>query len=449
MQIWRLKKGSEKKFKSGHPWVFSSELAQSPKDLPAGELVELQDHENKFLAYGYGHPQSQISFRTLSTNRKETIDAHWFAARFKKNIQLRRIAGVAEASHRLCFAEGDQMPGLIIDCYRCASPVVLENTIRDIFVVQVSTAGMERLWPVALEGLREFVIAQNQGRLESWEQTAVVLSNDSKARLLEGLQVEPKRQIHGPSDLDLSAVEVLIQAAHSGLAPTSLVPTSFVPTSFVIDILGGQKTGFFLDQRSNVQIMATLLGNLIREKNLKQIKILDLCCYVGQWGASLAHFARTLSCDVQVTAVDASTKALALSQFNVEKQGASCEVFKMDVLQDLPKLPDEAFDVVICDPPAFIKKKKDFTAGQGAYFKMNREALRKVKVGGLFVSCSCSGLLTEEDFRQTLAAAWAAAGADPRFRWLARGSHSADHPQRPEFPQGSYLKSWFAIRTEA
>ena len=439
MQIWRLKRGSEKKFKSGHPWVFSSELGQSPKDLPAGELVELHDYEDKFLAFGYGHPHSQISFRTLTTNRKEIINAEWFASRFQKSTQLRKIAGVADASHRLCFAECDYMPGLIIDRYR--RPALGNAKSNDVFVAQTSTAGMQKFWPQALEGLQKLI--ESEGK--SWKDTIVVLSNDSKSRLLEGLEIEAKRKVHGPDDVDLNSVEVLIQSPG---ASAQLSGANLKPTHFVIDILGGQKTGFFLDQRSNVQMMARYLQNLIAEKNLKQIRILDLCCYIGQWGTSLADFAKSLGCEVHVTAVDASSKALELAQANVERQGASCEILKMDVLQDLPKLTDQSFEVVICDPPAFIKKKKDLEAGQNAYFKMNREALRKVKPGGLFVSCSCSGLLSEEEFRETVAKAWAASGGDPRFRWLSRGSHSPDHPQRPEFPQGTYLKSWFAIRTE-
>ena len=104
MQIWRLKKGSERKFRAGHPWVFSSELAQSPKETPAGALVELRDYEDKFLAYGYGHPQSQISFRTLSLNRKDEISVGWFVEKLEQASFLRKLSGTYDQSHRLCFA---------------------------------------------------------------------------------------------------------------------------------------------------------------------------------------------------------------------------------------------------------------------------------------------------------------------------------------------------------
>jgi 23S rRNA (cytosine1962-C5)-methyltransferase len=144
-----------------------------------------------------------------------------------------------------------------------------------------------------------------------------------------------------------------------------------------------------------------------------------------------------------VTCVDASGKALELAGRNVETHGGVARLEKMDVLEAITRLEKRSFDIVICDPPAFIKKKKDLPTGGQAYFKMNREAIRKVASQGLYVSCSCSGLFTEEDFRSMLARV--STTFDGEIRWLARGGHSPDHPQRPEFPQGTYLKAWMGI----
>jgi 23S rRNA (cytosine1962-C5)-methyltransferase len=432
--IWRLKKGSEKKFRSGHPWVFSSELAQSPKNLPAGALVELRDFNDGFLAKGYGHPNSQISFRTLSLAADREIDATWVAERLRQASLLRRLSGVHDFSHRLCFAEGDGLPGLIIDRYRVHATV--PDHVRQVFVVQSSTAGMDLLLPTVFAAL-ERLVGEEEARGEaSWALSAIVLANDSKSRLMEGIAVEPKTVKKDVPGFQPSAAKIVIQPGLPDLKP--LV--------FTVDLITGQKTGFFLDQRLNVHLASGVARELMRQmvaEGRSEIRILDLCCYVGQWGTQLAHLATSLGLKAEVTLADASQKALELAAGNVEAHGQTARPHKMDVLNDLPKLARRGYDIVICDPPAFIKKKKDLPTGSQAYFKMNREAMRRVAPGGLFVSCSCSGLFNEEEFRSMLAKV--VAGHEGEVRWLLRGSHSPDHPQRPEFPQGTYLKSWIGL----
>ena len=442
MYEWRLKKGSDKKFKSGHPWVFSSELAQSPKNVQAGALVDLYEYEGAFLARGYGHPNSMISFRVLTRSKQEPVDSEFFAGRFLEASRARQTAGVYDYSHRFIFAEGDDLPGLIIDRFR------LSNLGRaaQVFVLQFSTAGMDRLTESTLKGLELFVARESErdSQAPNWDSTAIVIANDSKSRALEGIEVTPKavhRTIEGFSP---TSAQILIQPSLEILKPVL----------FEVDFVGGQKTGFFLDQRLNVALSATLARNVMRNFLAQQavtpstelcptLKILDLCCYVGQWGTQLAHLATSLGLRAEVTLLDASQKALEIAARNVEHQGGEAKTMKMDVLNDLSKLPKREYDIVICDPPAFIKKKKDLPAGTAAYHKLNREAIRRTKRGGLFVSCSCSGLFTEEEFRLVLAKA--SLTQENRVRWLLRGSHSPDHPQRPEFPQGTYLKSWMGI----
>ena len=419
---WMLKKGSEKKFRSGHPWVFSSELAQSPKSVEPGGLIELRDFQGTALAVGYGHPNSMISFRTLSLDAKEAIDTPFFERRFAKAFRARMKAGVGEHSHRFIFAEGDFIPGLIIDRF-------LLTGDQQVFVLQSSTAGIEKLLPQIMTALESFA-------KEKWADTSVVFANDSKSRALEGLEVQPKKIVKAAPGFRGDDAVIVLQPPLDDLQPTTMN----------VDFIGGQKTGFFLDQRSNVQIAARTVRQLARQAKAdgRTLKVLDLFCYVGQWGAQLANVARSEGCEIEVTLVDASAKALELAALNVERAGGRAIARKMDVLAQLAtEIEKNVFDVVICDPPAFVKKKKDLPTGSQAYNKVNREAIRKTRPGGLFVSCSCSGLFTEDDFREMLTKV--ATTAPRPIRWIARGSHGPDHPQRPEFPQGTYLKSWFGL----
>ena len=424
--VWLLKKGSEKKFRFGHPWVFSSELAQSPKGIEPGQIVELRDVTGAFLALGYGHPNSLISFRTLSFDKNEVFDAPFFARKFTQAHRVRSVAGVARESHRFVFAEGDFLPGLVIDRF------LLEDTLSQVFVIQTSTAGMDRLLPEIETGLELFV---KDARGISWERTAIVVANDSKSRAMEGLEAEPKRLARPIEGFDPARARVVVQAPLEKLEPVL----------FDVDFVGGQKTGFFLDQRLNVHLAAREVAELARlaREDGRPLRILDLFCYVGQWGTQLAHVARTAGADVEVTLVDASARALELAAANVERVGGKAIVEKRDVVEDLARFERAAYDVVICDPPAFVKKKKDLPTGSQAYYKVNREAIRRTRQGGLFVSCSCSGLFDESEFRSMLSRV--VASYEGKVRWVARGSHSVDHPQRPEFPQGTYLKSWMGL----
>ena len=432
MTLWRLKKGSERKFRFGHPWVFSSELAQSPKSVPPGGLVELQDHTGGFLALGYGHPNSQISFRTLSVWKVPAIDAGFFRDRLARASRLRKLSGVFPFSHRLCFAEGDYLPGLIIDRYRLPEA-------SQVFVVQSSTAGMDQLLPQVFGGIEELVALERKEdpSQPDWERSAIILANDSKSRANEGIAAEPKTVKKSAPGFEPERAKLIVQPGLPELEP--LV--------FNADLIGGQKTGFFLDQRLNISLLSRFAKPLALER--KRLRVLDLCCYIGQWGSQLSHLASSLGIRAEVTNCDASAKALELAALNVEAHGGQARSEKMDVLDALSRIENQAYDVVICDPPAFIKKKRDLPTGTPAYFKLNREAIRKTAPGGLYVSCSCSGLFTEEEFRTMLSKVVAAhqggaktATGGEQVAWLARGGHSPDHPQRPEFPQGTYLKAW-------
>lgn len=424
MHNWRLKKGAEKRVKSGHPWVFSNELSSSPKGVPPGELITLFDDNNTFVATGYGNPHSLIAMRVLTNKQSDRIDAEFFYQRLNQARQLRENTHLLNASHRLVFAEGDYLPGLIVDRY------FISNSKAQVFVVQASTAGMESLTDVFLEGLKKFVENESSGR--PYDNTAIIFANSSQQRLLEGLKPEAKRIYKDLSEYDFSNLIVDIQ---SSADPKSCLEVK-------IDILGGQKTGYFLDQRENIKLATQYLDSVIPEQ--RPLRVLDLCCYVGQWSLQIANWANNNNVQTELHLFDTSEAALKLATENVERNGGMAVSMKGDVLKTLNSVADNFYDVVICDPPAFIKKKKDLPTGQAAYLKLNKEAIRKVRDGGLYVSCSCSGLFTPEDFKKMLARI--SYSQAHQIQWIAQGFHSPDHPQRLEFQEGTYLKSMMGFK---
>lgn len=397
MKTWRLKKEGERRSRLGHPWIFASEVSHSVKEVEPGELVELHDSSDHFVGYGYAHPRSQIAFRRLSLNRKETdvLSAEFFYRRLLAAREHRAAAGWTKFSHRWLYAEGDGVPGLIVDAF-------LRVDGGWVVVAQSSTAGMDRCREAWLEAI---------GRFDLGGEVSIVWATNSKSRALEGLSVGGKELLVGPK-VDLNACELRFSG----------------DVRLKVDLLNGQKTGFFLDQQWNIELLKRFeLG--------RPLKILDVCCYVGQWASHLARGA-------DVVLFDASSEALKLAAANAELNGArSVEAVQGDALKDLESLPLDTFDVVVCDPPAFVKKKADLESGMRAYVKLNREGLRRVRPGGLYVAASCSGLVRGEEWRRVLIEASSKAGRS--FRGLVAGGHGPDHPERPEFPEGSYLKCVF------
>lgn len=407
MTKWRLKKGADRRLRRGHPWVFASELAHSPREIAAGDLVEMRDWDNHFLAYGYGHPTSQISFRKLTSRSRETdvMTAGFFRRRLEAARDLRGSAGWTGFSHRWLFAEADGVPGLTVDLFGLAEgPWVA--------VVQASTAGMDRVLAEVLTALEEFV--------PSLGDLLIVEAPSSRSRALEGLSVGEKRLARGgrwSGDLSLARVEFLDSMR------------------LTCDLLGGQKTGFFLDQQWNIGLLKRVLKGSRREG---EFRILDVCCYVGQWAAHASQALVAAGARPSVSLVDVSEAALRLAEANVRSAGAfEVTAVAADALEALSTLQGP-FDLVICDPPAFVKKKADLEAGSRAYVRLFRDGMRLVKPGGLFVASSCSGQVKAGDFTGLMAGACQTSGRV--FREALHGGHGPDHPVRPDFPEGDYLK---------
>jgi 23S rRNA (cytosine1962-C5)-methyltransferase len=407
VKIWRLAKGGDRRFRRGHPWIFASELNHSAKEIVPGEIIELHDGQDKFLAYGYGHPSSQICFRKLTSRSKENdvLSERFFIERLRVARDVRASAGLAEASHRWVFAEADGVPGLVIDAFLTVNNGWLA-------VVQASTAGIERALPNVYRALESF--AAEMGDL------TIVEAPSSKSRLLEGLKVGEKKVIRGsPKALESSAIRL-----QHGLI-------------LECDLLGGQKTGFFLDQQTNVGLLRQLLVHQFKGHK-EMVRVLDICCYVGQWAAHSAQALKSIGVRSAVTLNDVSSAALTLAEKNLKPLCEAVHILEASAMEALADVKEGSFDVVICDPPAFVKKKADLPQGLKGYAKLNRLAMRTVKPGGLYVASSCSGLVKGEDWNEVLVEASVSAGR--MFKQVAIGGHAADHPTRPEFPEGEYLK---------
>ncbi len=418
MITWVIKKGNDHRLRAGHPWVFSNELSASPKGLPSGSPIKMIDQRGEFLAWGYGNPQSLISFRAVSFDPNETefLSEERIANKILNAWSMRAQMG-HKASFRLVYSEADYLPGLVIDYYQTV------NT--QIFSCQILTAGMQNALKNLAAILENVTKQAEQSGLSrfGWSQTAVILRNDVNIRKLEGLDVEAGKILKDVPGQNWAAAPVEIQSQYDD--QKIVLQTNF---------LEGQKTGLFLDQSHNIEILISLL----KRSKLQKLRILDLCCYVGQWSCQLAHFAKQTGIEVEVTALDASQDALDAAAANLAPLGVASKLIKGDVLEDTKQLPSRSFEVIISDPPAFIKNKREIPQGKHGYLKLNTEAFRLAAKNSFVASCSCSGLLSEEEFSQTLAKSLRR--SERQGALILRGGHASDHPVLAQFPEGHYLK---------
>ncbi len=428
MIIWKLKEGDDRRLRSQHPWVFSNELQKSPKGHFPGAPVEIQDHKGQFIARGYGNPQSLISFRALSfdLSDREPWSENALIKKLLRSWKMRKQLGY-KGSFRLCFGEADFIPGLVVDYYLC------ETTTGKIqvFAAQILTAGMD----FALKDLHSFFQALvKQSQTEnltdlSWDQTAVVQRNDVNIRKLEGMQVIEPLVIKHVAGVDLSHIDIILNSASD---QRNLL--------MKCDLFHGQKTGFFLDQTENIYLVIQQLISYVQAQKITKLRVLDLCCYVGHWSTQIARAMKNSGIVVELSQVDVSKNALEYAKINAEREGAVVKTHQVDVLEGLGIFSDNSFDIVIADPPAFIKAKKDIPTGKHAYLKMNSHAFRICRRDGILVSCSCSGLLTEDDFREAIRKA--SVRNQKHAQCIGRGGHAADHPLLMSFEEGFYLKMY-------
>lgn len=423
--IWNVRKGQDFRIRAQHPWVFSNELVKSPKGIQPGQKIELHTEHGEFLAIGYGNPHSLIAFRAL-TFRKEEVSQEWLLNKLSASW-AKRVNLALTNSQRICYSENDSLPGLIVDYYT----VEQDGKKGQVFAVQVSTYGMEKLiGEDVCEFFKKFHAQTKDLHNIPWSHTAVVLRNDVNQRKHEGLEVLKPKILKPIEFMNLSDIQILI--------------TNFRGETVKIftDLAEGQKTGFFLDQKQNIELVLTQLERMWKAKRPTQFKVLDICSYVGHWSTQVAALAKQMEVPIEIVTADISEKALKFSEKNVQQYTPHVTSLEADVLVDLEKL-DDSFDLVICDPPAFIKNKKDLHKGRHAYMKLNSQAIRLTKPGGFMVSCSCSGIFLKEYLQETLVKS--AKRANREIQIILDGGHGPDHPHIPSFPEGFYLKMFLCI----
>ena len=438
MNVWRLKKGSDQRLRSRHPWVFSNELMVSPKGILPGEPIEIQDVKGNFLARGYGNPNSLIAFRALSFELKNLAPhSTTTVAEQIARAWTSRILRGCKNSFRICFSEADQLPGLVIDRY------IIKTAAENVqcLSVQITTAGMDRIFQdgEAILKIATEKMFSEKLILHNWDKTIVVYKNSSSARKMEGLAVQEAQVIRNPDSANLIDACVLLQNDADDFQ-----------LSLNCDILNGQKTGLFLDQSGNIEMVIQFLKKQIKFKHKRKYKILDLCCYMGQWSAYLAELLLSAGHDVEVYLADISDLALQKAEYNIKNiavglnkvNNLQVKAFKLDVMKisDETKLelPENNFDVVISDPPAFVKNKKVLETGLHGYMKLNELAFKWATSDSLVVSCTCSGLVGMSEFKGALRKSLLRSGK--RAQIIGYGTQGIDHPQSVFIPEGEYLK---------
>ena len=382
--VVRLLPGRHKRVRAGHPWIFSNEIDMTAeaKALPPGGLVTLLDSGGGRLGVATFNPHPLISARMLSRDASRTIDGGFLARRLAGALALRERLFDAPY-YRLVWSEADRLPGLVVDRF------------GETVVIQANTAGIDRLMPLILDALDETVQPAN-----------VVLRNDGAGRRLEGLGEEVtviKGAIDGP-----------VEVVENGVR-------------FLCDVTGGQKTGWFFDHRENRARVARLSGGK---------RMLDVYTYLGGFGLQAA------AAGADVTAIDRSEPALDLARRSAELNGAEGRInfLRGEAFAELGRLTEEGerFDVVVADPPAFVKSKRELKPGLKGYRKLTRLAAGLVAADGLLFIASCSHHVDAPALAEAVRGGLRDARRGGRI--LFAGGAGPDHPVHPYLPESAYLK---------
>ena len=386
----RLKKGADRRLRAGHLWVYSNEVdivATPLKAMSVGSEVAVEDASGKFVAMATVNPASLICARLYSREKGRGLDQPLIVSRLQQALQFRE-ACFAKPYYRAIFGDSDLLPGLVVDRF------------GDYLSAQLTTAAMDQRRDVVIAALDEV-----------FSPKGVVFRNQGPFRQMEGLP---------------EAVEVVV-----GDVP-ELVELEENGTRFLAPVMTGQKTGWFYDHRINRQQL---------QKLSKDKTVLDVYSYVGGWGVQAA-----VAGAKAVTCVDVSGDALDLAQQNAELNQYSgqfsCLQGKANDIMKALIDAGQTFDVVVLDPPAFIKRKKDQRQGEKAYHQANQLALRLLAPGGILVSASCSMHLPQQTLMDVVKTA--AAHRHRQLQVFSIGGQGPDHPIHPAIPETNYLKAIFA-----
>ncbi|QEI14050.1 class I SAM-dependent rRNA methyltransferase [Cellvibrio japonicus] len=385
-----LKPQADRRLKLGHLWIYSNEVdtERSPlKNFAMGQQVVVTSNAGKPLGIALMNPNALICGRLVNRDPSHPLDKSLLVHRIKQALSLRELA-FAEPYYRLIYGDSDLLPGLVVDRF------------GDYLVVQIASAGMEQVKDAIVEALVQVI-----------KPAGVLLSNEHSARVLENLP-EYTEVAYG----EMPEVVALVENGVRFMAP----------------VQGGQKTGWFYDHRVNrAQLQQYVAGK----------RVLDVFSYIGGWGVQAA-----VAGAQEVFCVDASTAATDAVLENASVNGVADKVAAIqgkaiDVLKQLIA-DQERFDVVVLDPPAFIKKRKDQKAGEAAYRHINELGMRLLGRDGLLVSASCSMHLAKDTLLDIVRAS--GRHLDRHVQIIGQGGQGPDHPIHPAIPETDYLKAVFA-----
>ncbi len=375
-----------------HPWIFAGALESVPEGLETGAAVRVAAPDGRFLAHGYFNGYSQIAVRVWSWEENEVVDDAFFRRRVERALELREriVAGTRTNAYRLVFGENDLIPGLVVDRY------------ADHLCIQCHTRGIDAWRDTIARALVEVV-----------KPAGIYERSDVKVRGIEGAP-STTGLLHGD-------VPPLVEILENGL-------------KFLVDIAGGQKTGFFLDQRDK----RAALRRYARGR-----RVLNCFCYTGGFSVYAAAGGAA-----HVTSVDVSARALELAEKNALANDLARDRFEFVCADVKAFLADRerametgaaAFDVIILDPPAFVKDRRKVAEGMAGYRRINEAALRLLPPGGILVTCSCSGHVSMADFRHLIAECAGRAGKTVQI--LETHGHGPDHPELAPYTESAYLKT--------
>lgn len=384
----RLKKNEDRRLRAGHAWVYSNEVdtKQTPlKEFAVGQWCHVTNSRGRVLGTAYVNPNTLICARLVSRFENQTFTVKVLVQKIEAALRLREKV-FSVPCYRLIFGESDALPGLVVDRF------------HDILVVQITTAGMDNIQDDIIDALSDVL-----------KPKSILLRNDSGSRSLEGLELYSKTVL---GDLP------------------ELVELEENNTRFVTSLAQGQKTGWFYDHRLNRQRT---------QQYVKDKRVLDVFSYVGGWGVeALQAGAKEVTCvDASAFALDLAKQSAALN--NKEKNFTTLEGDAFEVLKSLNE-DGEKYDVVILDPPAFVKRRKDLKEGALAYRRINRLAMNLINNEGILVSASCSYHLGREQLLNEVRQASYLANVDCQV--LEQGHQGPDHPVHPAMKETDYLKSY-------
>ena len=388
LPVLHLKPGEDARLRAGHLWVFSNEVDTRRSPLTAfepGAPCVIVDAADRALGVGYVNPASLIAARLVARGTAHALDRSLLVHRLNVALALRQRL-YSEPYYRLLYGESDGVPGLTLDRF------------DDVIVAQATTAGIERLKSEVEAAVRKVL-----------KPRAMVWKNDAGIRALENLPMY--------ADLAFGELAAPVAVREGGLR-------------FEIDVLGGQKTGWFYDQRAN------------RDRYVRHVdgrRVLDVFSYLGGWGLRAAAAGAT-----DVLCVDASQAALQRLQNAARDNGLEARVRvaqgdAFDMLKAL-RAARERFDVVVVDPPAFVKRRKDLAQGRLPYRRINMAAMQLLAPDGILVSCSCSHHLPRSELLAAIQAG--ARELQRRVQVLEVLQQGPDHPIHPAIPETDYLKGY-------